>query len=141
MTTILFICSGNTCRSPMAACLFNAYAAKLGRTDIQAVSAGVSAIDGLPASDGAARAMERRGLSLKTHRSHMLTEQMLRGASLVIGMSEGHTEAARMRYPHIITPMRGFNPPVSDPYGGGNSIYEATAAELEERVKGLIGKL
>lgn len=140
MTTVMFVCSGNTCRSPMAECLFNDYARRIGRGDIRAVSAGVSAACGCFASDGAMRAMARRGLSLSSHRSRSLTERDLRDVSLVVGMSEAHIAAVRARYPRVEVPMRYFVPPVADPYGAGDDVYEAAAAELSQRIEWLVDK-
>lgn len=68
MKTVLFVCTGNTCRSPMAECLFNALAREQGAPGVCAASAGLCAPDGAPASEGALFAMRRRGLSLEGHR-------------------------------------------------------------------------
>ena len=67
MKTVLFVCTGNTCRSPMAGCLFNAFCERQGDGKYRAVSAGLQAFPGEPASNGALRAMERRGLNLQEH--------------------------------------------------------------------------
>ena len=73
MKTVLFVCTGNTCRSPMAECLFNALAREQGAPGVCAASAGLCAPDGAPASEGALFAMRRRGLSLEGHRARTVT--------------------------------------------------------------------
>ena len=79
MKTVLFVCTGNTCRSPMAECLFNALAREQGAPGVCAASAGLCAPDGAPASEGALFAMRRRGLSLEGHRARTVTRGLLEG--------------------------------------------------------------
>lgn len=138
MKTILFICTGNTCRSPMAECMFNALCQKEGRTDLRAVSAGMNAFANAPASEGARRAMRRRGLSLAEHRSQPLTERLLRDVSLVVGMTQGHVDAAMRMYPNVNIPMRVFNSPIADPYGGSDEAYEHAAREIGRQLPALL---
>lgn len=135
MKAILFVCSGNTCRSPMAACLFNALCKKDGRTDLRAVSAGTEAMSNLCASDGARHAMERRGLTLEGHLSKRVNEGMVREAERVICMGPRQRELLEAYYPWAEGKIVCFEPPVSDPYGGNDAVYELTAGELEKRVE------
>lgn len=135
MKKILFVCTGNTCRSPMAECMFRALAGGGWRI----ASAGIHALSGAPASAGARRAMQRRGLSLTAHRSQAVTSVLLSQMDLVIGMSESHIRQLRMMYPDCQTPMRAFDdPPISDPYGGDDAAYERAARDIERQLPSLL---
>lgn len=143
MKRILFVCTGNTCRSPMAACMLRALLAKRGLADeIQVLSAGTYALSGAPASIGAQRAMERRGLSLADHKSQAVTSVLLDSCDLIIGLSGSHIQQLRMMYPRCQTPMRAFDdPPVSDPYGGDDAAYEQAACDIQRQLPALIKHL
>ena len=139
MKTVLFICTGNTCRSPMAECLFNALARTKG---VRAASAGLCAPDGAPASEGALFAMRRRGLRLEGHRARTVTREMLEGADLVVCMGQSHLSALRARFPGLSTPLRAFDdPPVSDPYGGDAAAYERAACDIARQLPALLAAL
>lgn len=137
---ILFVCTGNTCRSPMASCMMNALLAKTNLSSISADSAGVSAWNGHPASVQAIEAMERKGLCLAEHRSRMVTQDILNEADWVVCISEGHESVLRSRFarlPHTIS----FNPAIPDPYGGTTEEYLQCAALMEPQLKHLLKML
>lgn len=140
MKRILFVCTGNTCRSPMAECLFQALLRERCLTDAwQAASAGIYAASGEPASTGARRAMERRGLSLDQHRSQPITRTLVENADCIVGMSAGHIRQLRMLFPECQTPMLALeHPPVADPYGGDDAAYERAAQEIALQLPALL---
>ena len=131
MIDILFVCTGNTCRSPMAEALYNA----LGKG--RAASAGVAAAVGMPLSRGAAEALRTRGLSLTNHRARRVDEAMLKAAHRVYVMERAHLDALVSKFPahapKISLLKEGADVP--DPVGAGPAEYEACAASIEAAVK------
>ena len=140
MKKILFVCTGNTCRSPMAECLFNHLAQEQG-LPYCAESAGIYANAGSPASDGAHAAMKSRGLSLLRHQAQPLSEALLKEAFLVVAMTPNHAEACKERFPALSTPIRSFSPPIPDPFGGSTAVYQYTAQALETQIIPLLKEL
>ena len=122
MKTVLFVCTGNTCRSPMAACLFNAFCERQEDGKYHAVSAGLQAFPGEPASNGALRAMERRGLNLQEHRAQPVTEALVSNACLIVCMSKAHVDALRIRFPLYTDRVCTFSATIPDPFGGDDEL-------------------
>src|SRR5690606_38943413 len=91
---LLFICTGNTCRSPMAEAIARALASERGLDDVTVGSAGVSAVEGSAASDGATLVALERGLDLSLHRARPLTRELLEEADVVLAMGPPHAERA-----------------------------------------------
>lgn len=138
--TILFVCTGNTCRSPMAACLMDALCKEHELHDVRCLSAGVSAWDGQPASAGAQHAMESRGLSLASHRSQSVTPALLNETDLVFCVSPRHEEALRYQF-GALPASRCFSPAIPDPFGGPDAEYEACAAAMEAQLRDFVRQL
>ena len=118
MRSVIMVCSGNTCRSPMAEALLRRM---LPGADVS--SAGLYAMNGMPASDGAQREMARRGLSLANHRSRQLTREMARGA-LLHCMTQSHLFALRQAWPDV-----------EDPFGGDGAEYRRAADQIEQALR------
>lgn len=134
--TVLFVCTGNTCRSPMAECMLKALARQQGLETLNVLSAGLYAQSGAAASVGARRAMQRRGLSLEEHRSQPVTAALLDKVDLVVGMTENHITPLRDAFPQK---MRAFDdPPISDPFGGDDASYERAARDIERQLPALL---
>lgn len=136
---LLFVCSGNTCRSPMAEVLAKHLAAQLGISDLEIGSAGIAAMEGAPATPCAQRVMEERGLSLRGHRSRPLTAGLAEDADLILTMTAAHVMAAQRRASNVqIQPLCAFageSGDIMDPYGGEESVYEACAQRLEPLIR------
>lgn len=138
MPRILCVCTGNLCRSPMAAALLRARLNRdETRQDWQVESAGTWATEGRPASAYAVEEMARRGLDLSAHRARPVTPELVAGADLVLVMEKGHAAALRAAFPdhaskvYLISEMVGRHYDIRDPYGGTREEYAAIAGELE----------
>lgn len=138
---ILIVCTGNTCRSPMAEVIFhNVLAEKF--PEIAAsrppayriASAGLSAFPGGAASSEAVSVMSQRGLDLSDHQSRSVTEHALYYADLVLTMTNSHRHAILDRFPNFADKVHlvsGSESDVSDPFGGSESVYAVCADQIE----------
>jgi protein-tyrosine-phosphatase len=142
MKTILFVCTANICRSPMAAALMRKHLATLGLSgQVEVKSAGVWAREGLRASEGATTVLGRRDISLSDHRSQPMSVQLLEQADIVLVMEEEHRrslfylEPKHLRKVFLLTEMVGLSRDIADPYGGPIEGYIRTAAHLDELIK------
>ena len=125
---ILFICTGNTCRSPMAAALARS-------RGIDAESAGISAWPGSPASEKAIRSAALHGADLSNHKARQVTEEMLKEADQVWVMTGSHWEALNMRFGDLAAKADVLYPEVPDPYGGDDAAYARCALRLLDSMK------
>ena len=140
MTTILFVCTGNTCRSPMAACLMNHLLQEAGLTEYRAISAGTDAWDGQLASGGAQRTMLRYKLPLAEHRSRTVTQELLDQVQLVYCVSQRHADTLARRFSHL-PPVRCFSPAIPDPFGGTDEEYARCAAAMKDQLAAFLEEL
>jgi protein-tyrosine-phosphatase len=142
---VLLVCTGNTCRSPLAeAALRDALGEDRGRVEVR--SAGTSAMEGEPASEGSRRVAEADGFDLSSHRSHRLTREDVRDADLVLVMERHHRAAVealgadRGRVQVIDEWPAPGDPgsPVSDPFGGSPEAYEECWRRIRMHVERIV---
>lgn len=141
MKTLLVVCTGNICRSPMAAALLRARLERdEERRDWRVISAGTWASAGRPASAYAIAEMTDRGIDIRGHRSRAVTERMMDQADLVLVMTDSHVEALSAAFRdqahkvHKLSQMGGGGHDISDPYGGTRLEYSYIAQELEQLI-------
>ena len=145
---VLFVCTGNTCRSPMAAAIARKVASERGLADVEIASAGISAWNGSSASDGALLVGMERSLDIGEHRARLLTPQLIAEQDLILAMGPQHAERVEAMggkgKTHLLTSYasRGsIDRPVNDPFGGGLEIYRATADELQEEIERVFDRI
>ncbi|MBN1556126.1 MAG: threonylcarbamoyl-AMP synthase [Phycisphaerae bacterium] len=140
-----FICTGNTCRSPMAAGLAKKILAEqldcdvkdLKTKGLEVVSAGIFAANGLSASPEAVQAVKQRGGDISHHKSRKLTADLIKSCDLLFCMTASHRDGARSLAGDAATKicLLDNEAEVPDPIGGGMDVYERTAEHIEHAIR------
>lgn len=144
---ILFVCTGNTCRSSMAGAIALRELERSGAAPVEVQSAGTFAISGLPASEKAFVIMKEMGIDLSGHRSTVLDKKMVEEAGLVLTMTAGQRQAVLQVCPgatgrvYTLAEYAGLSGDVTDPYGGGLELYRRTADQLAGLVRLSVDRL
>ena len=142
MKTVLFVCTGNVCRSPMAEALFRRAAS--GRGAFRALSAGLGAMNDQPPTPHSVQAMRELGVDISSHRSRALTAELVQQADYIFGMTHSHVDTIVLLYPQAADKtfllrefdetLEPFEKHIADPIGGSYEVYENCRHQIEQGV-------
>ncbi len=148
MKEVLFVCTGNICRSPIAEGLFCELAAE--HPEIAVSSAGISVYDGQAPSEHSVEVLRERGIDITAQRSQMLTPEIVQRVDFIVGMTLGHRDAILAYYPasaEKLFVLREFvsgvdlgsaEIDVPDPIGMDKEEYERTRNLIQEAMPALL---
>src|SRR2546423_9367697 len=146
MKTILFVCTGNVCRSPMAEGILRH--ALQGRGDYRVMSAGLGAMEGQPPSPYAVQAVRELGIDISGQRSRVLTPDFIQQADYIFGMTHSHIDTVMLLYPQAAEKtfllrefdetLDLFEKDISDPIGGSYDIYLNCRDQIEQGIASLL---
>jgi protein-tyrosine-phosphatase len=149
---ILFVCTGNICRSPMAVGILESILSPQALATAKVSSAGTGAMNGMPVSENSVRACEEEGIDISRHRSRVITRHLLEASDLVLAMERHHAEAMRRLAPdlsdriHLLSQYAADGNPavqggVPDPIGGDLEDYRLIFAELRDQIRAALPRL
>src|SRR3954468_5380552 len=147
MKTILFICTGNICRSPMAEGIFRQ--AVQGRGNYRVGSAGLGAMEGQPACLHDVEPVRELGIDIASKRSRMLTPDLVAHADYIFGMTHSHVDTVMLLYPQAAEKtfllrefdetLDTFEKDISDPIGGSYEVYLNCRDQIEQGIVSILG--
>ncbi|ETV95070.1 hypothetical protein H310_11364 [Aphanomyces invadans] len=145
-TSVVFICTSNTCRSPMAEAWARQWITECHPRASHITVSSMALSDayeppGSAASPHAVSAMQRRGMDLTRHRSRLVNEALVKQADILVCVTARHERLLRDQFPHIDVPIHVFAQDVPDPWHRDLAAYEACAAQLHKQLQVLLPSL
>ena len=154
---VCFVCTGNTCRSPMAEAVTNAMAdyaisllpdavRHLATPSVDACSAGLYPVADAPISQGALSALEQAGIpaipgrDYHDHRARLLDLQMVERVDLLVGMTRGHAMELLLRFPQAVGKIVCMPKEITDPYGSDFAVYLSCLEQIKNGVQALFAE-
>lgn len=131
---VLFVCTGNTCRSPMAEGFFNKIYGS------GAKSAGIYAESGAYPSDFSVEVMKKFGIDISSHRATQVTPEDIRSADKIYTMTSGHAVILKEAFPEAANKIEVLGNGISDPFGADLQTYEKCANEIQSYISKLFDK-
>lgn len=145
---IVLVCTGNTCRSPLAEALLRQALEERGVTGIEVRSAGTGAWEGAPASEGAYLVGLENGLDLSSHRARLVTSELVAASDLILTMARHHRarilELGGDDRVHLLgeyAGQSGADAEVADPFGADLEVYRQTRDELTALIANVAARL
>lgn len=146
--SVLFVCTGNSCRSVMAEGLLKKYLKELGKDDIEVHSAGIMPLGGLPPTEETIQTMKEEGVDVSGVRSHSLTDEMIRKADLILVMERLHKEEIIRRIMQAVSKtylLKEFDNPektgrrensdIPDPIGRPMKYYRYCISMIKKEIE------
>lgn len=141
---ILFVCTGNTCRSPMAEGILRDLAREKG-LDIRVKSAGIFALDGGDIAGNAVEVLRDIDIDISNNKSSSISEELVKEANIVLAMSNTHRESLLLKFPFMKNKIFllnefafGKNKDIEDPFGGSKEYYERARDEIYKAIVEII---
>lgn len=138
---ILFICTGNTCRSPMAEGYLRNLVERSGEKNIAVLSAGLMAMPGQPASPYSIEILKEQGIDIESHRSRNVERSFVEASTWVLTMTESHKQMLIHQFPEFTDKIKtlsefiGESGEIQDPFGGTKEDYQKASEDIHKRVE------